>query len=79
MVSYCIVWYNTPCRTPRQTLRPLTQSPGFELRLGLLAWAGAVTPVLWRPSCQEEEEEAQARIQYFLNAWGLFSGWGAEK
>ena len=53
---------------PQPALRPLAQdlaqTTGSQLRLGLLAWAGAVTPVLWRPSCQEEEEEvAQARIQ----------------
>ena len=57
-------------QVPRPALRPLAQdlvqSPGSELRLGLLAWAGAETPGLWRPSCQEEEEEeaqAQAQIQ----------------
>ena len=53
---------------PQPALRPLAQdlaeSPGSQLRLGLLAWAGAGTPGLWRPGCQEEEEEeAQARIQ----------------
>ena len=52
---------------PQPALRPLAQdlaqSPGCQLRLGLLAWAGAGTPGLWRPGCQEEEEEAQARIQ----------------
>ena len=64
MVSYGTVWYSTPCQAPRQTLRPLTQSPGSQLKLGLLAWAGAETPGLWRPGCQEEgEEEAEARIQ----------------
>ena len=51
---------------PQPALRPLAedlaQSPGSQLRLGLLAWAGAETPGLWWPSCQEEEE-AQARIQ----------------
>ena len=51
---------------PQPALRPLAQdlaqSPCSQLRLGLLAWAGAVTPVLWKPGCQEEEE-AQARIQ----------------
>ena len=52
---------------PQPALRPLAQdlaqTTGSQLRLGLLAWAGAVTPVLWRPDCQEEEEVAQARIQ----------------
>ena len=52
---------------PQPALRPLAQglaeSPGSQLRLGLLAWAGAGTPGLWRPGCQEEEEVAQARIQ----------------
>ena len=50
---------------PQPALRPLAQglaeSPGSQRRLGLLAWAGAGTPRLWRPGCQEEE--AQARIQ----------------
>ena len=53
---------------PQPALRPLAQdlaqTTGSQLRLGLLAWAGAETPGLWRPGCQEEEEEeAQARIQ----------------
>ena len=53
---------------PQPALRPLAQdlaqTTGSQLRLGLLAWAGAVTPVLWRPDYQEEEEEeAQAPIQ----------------
>ena len=49
---------------PKPALRPLAQdlaqSPGSQLRLGLLAWAGAGTPGLWRLGCQAE---AQARIQ----------------
>ena len=52
---------------PQPALRPLAQdlaqSPGSQLGLGLLAWAGAGTPGLWRPGCQEEEEEAQAGLQ----------------
>ena len=50
---------------PQPALRPLAQdlaqTTGSQLRLGLLTWAGAETPGLWRPDCQEEE--AQARIQ----------------
>ena len=49
---------------PQPALRPLAQglaeSPGSQLRLGLLAWAGAGTPGLWTLGWQAE---AQARIQ----------------
>ena len=57
---------------PQPALRPLAQglaeSPGSQLRLGLLAWAGAGTPGLWSSGCHAE---AQARIQQFLNVWTL--------
>ena len=41
---------------PQPALRPLAQdlaqSTSIQIRLGLLAWAGAVTPVLWKPGGQ---------------------------